>query len=182
LRGFRGVTNQMVPDIVNWHITYWCNYRCSFCFFRDVDKTNGSIPQLKLDLDDSARLIRMLGNFGIGRVNFAGGEPTLVREFPELVAITRNNGMVPTVVTNGTGITDSLLDKIPDIGAIKLSIDSAREVVEEELGRGYGGHVRNILVAADRIRSRNITLMAKHGSDSSQLSGGSASYHVDNQA
>ena len=150
----------MTPPTVNWHITYECNYRCSFCFFRAPSRESNDSIRLRISLEDAARLINLLACAGVTRVNFAGGEPTLVKEFPDLVRLAHDSGMVTTVVTNGTGLNDSLLKRIsPFISAIKISIDSSSEGTEKYLGRGYGNHIRNAITVSGKVRARGIPLM-----------------------
>lgn len=150
----------MTPPTVNWHITYECNYRCSFCFFRAPSRESNDSIRLRISLEDAARLINLLACAGVTRVNFAGGEPTLVKEFPDLVRLAHDSGIVTTVVTNGTGLNDSLLKRIsPFISAIKISIDSSSEGTEKYLGRGYGNHIRNAIMASEKVRARGIPLM-----------------------
>ena len=149
------------PLAINWHITYQCNYRCSFCFFRNPD---GRVPQpskLSMTLEQAYGILEEIKNLGITRINYAGGEPTLVKEFPSLVNYSYNLGLKVSVVTNGTGLTDSLLSLLQGkISAIKLSIDSSNEPTELKMGRGYGKHVRNTIALSKKIRDYNIKVMA----------------------
>lgn len=150
----------MTPPTMNWHITYECNYRCSFCFFRAPLGEPTNPIRLRISLEEAARLIDILADAGVTRLNFAGGEPTLVKEFPDLVELAHEAGLLTTVVTNGTGLNDYLLNRIsPFISAIKISIDSSSEDTEKYLGRGYGSHIRNAIMASEKVRSRGIPLM-----------------------
>ncbi len=150
-----------LPFAVNWHITYQCNYRCSFCFFRNPGDKQDRSPKLSVSIENAYDLIRELRNSGVRRINFAGGEPTLVKEFPLILNYSHSLGIVNTVVTNGTGITESLMKQAgSSISAVKLSVDSADDEVEKRLGRGYGQHLSTILKAAETVQKHGVTVMA----------------------
>ena len=150
-----------LPFVVNWHITYQCNYRCSFCFFRNPSDKQDRSPKLSVSIENAYDLIRELRDSGVRRINFAGGEPTLVKEFPLVVNYSHSLGIVNTVVTNGTGITENLMKRAgSSISAVKLSVDSADDEVEKRLGRGYGQHLSTILKAAETVKKHGVTVMA----------------------
>ena len=48
------------------------------------------------------RIVERLAAWGVFEVALGGGEPTLLPDFPELLAAIREGGMVPNVTTNGT--------------------------------------------------------------------------------
>ena len=114
-----------------------------------------------MTLEQAYGILEEIKDLGITRINYAGGEPTLVKEFPSLVNYSYNLGLKVSVVTNGTGLTDSLLSLLEGkISAIKLSIDSSKEPTELKMGRGYGKHVRNTIALSKKIRDYNIKVMA----------------------
>ena len=150
-----------LPYAVNWHITYQCNYSCSFCFFRNPGDKKDRTPKLSISIERAYEIIKTLRQSGVKRINFAGGEPTLVKEFPLIVNYSHSVGIVNTVVTNGTGVTEKLVNQIgSSIRAVKLSIDSADDEVEKSLGRGYGQHISTIIKAADIVRKHGVQIMA----------------------
>ncbi len=132
---------------VNWHIWPRCNYRCQFCFatFRGVREV---LPR-RLAL----RVPRMLRDAGTRKITLAGGEPTLCPHLGEVLQASKDAGMTTMLVTNGSRLTDSFLAANRAVlDWVSLSVDSASEDVERELGRGSGGHVALIRDAARRAR------------------------------
>lgn len=120
-----------------------------------------SYPKLSIGLENAFELLDKLYASDVKRVNFAGGEPTLAKEFSDIVNYSHSLGIENTVVTNGTGINEGLMNKIDRaIKSVKLSIDSSDEIVEKSLGRGYGGHVSNIIRAAKLVRKHGVEVMA----------------------
>lgn len=136
----------MHPVAVNFHINKACNAHCRFCFatFRDV---RGQSPTaIALGVIDA------LAEAGCEKLNFAGGEPTLRKDFPQLLRHAKSLGLVTSIVTNGFRL-DPLLDGHADVlDWVGLSVDSGREQVQHALGRGDGDHVANSIRLAERCR------------------------------
>lgn len=146
------MTRSSIPVAVNFHLYKPCNYRCRFCFatYRDI---HGHLP-----LTEATALLRALREAGVDKLNFAGGEPTLHPHIGELVAEARRLGFVVTLITNGARLDRLLDDHADDIDWIGLSVDSADEHTQAELGRGRGGHVERSRVHAARIHGLGIRL------------------------
>ncbi len=141
-----------IPLAVNFHLYKPCNYRCRFCFatYRDIHG--------QLSPHDALRLLCVLREAGAEKLNFAGGEPTLHPQIGALVTEAKHLGFTTTLITNGAQL-DRLLDRhADDIDWVGLSIDSADEAVQAELGRGRGGHVKRSRVHAARIHAHGIRL------------------------
>ena len=156
------------PESVNWYLTPICNYRCGFCFFtvKGYEELKPLSTGMFMQPDLARTLLARLRDSGTKKVTFVGGEPTLVPALPTLVRWTYELGMTPMIVSNGTGLTDALLDKLVLYltdpirpGAIKLSLDSGREDVEQNLGRGRGDHLARLKKRARAIHARRIPLM-----------------------
>ncbi len=157
---------QARPVSVNWHVWPRCNYRCSFCFatFREVPR---AMPKAQALL-----LPGLLRQAGTKKLTFAGGEPTLCPYLPELLDGAKGSGLVTAIVTNGSHLTESYVRRIaPFTDWIALSIDSASDSVEAELGRGFGGHVGQARQAAGWIKQAgihlkvNVTVVAANAED-----------------
>ena len=90
--------------VINYHITNSCNYHCTYCF----GKVNG---QKDPTLDDAKKIVDNIAlhfaqsNIADGRINFAGGEPTLYEHLDELIDYTSSLGIQVSIVTNGSLLT-----------------------------------------------------------------------------
>ena len=147
-------STRSVPVTLNLHLTARCNYHCTFCWapFLDVPGAIGRDDWLRL-IYVVARNRTLSGEYFVDKITFAGGEPTLLPYLPDLVRAAKERGFTTCIVTNGTGVTDAFLERTgPWLDWLTLSLDSGDERTNTELGRGSGGHVENILRAADRIR------------------------------
>jgi len=119
-----------LPNSINFHITQRCNYKCHFCFatFGQNNRELSEIEQIEL--------IKELTDNGCEKLNFAGGEPTLVKNLPKLIKFSKDLGVFTSLISNGTRLTKKFLEQTyKDIDLIGLSIDSAIEEINYQLGR-----------------------------------------------
>ena len=111
---------------------------CGFCFatFLDLPLQGASyLPQC-----DSTRLITLIAEAGIRKINFAGGEPTLCTWLPELICHAKSLGLTTSVVTNGSKITDVWLDNLAgSLDILAISIDSVDAERQRKIGRLVNG-------------------------------------------
>lgn len=132
--------SQKIPS-VNYHLWEPCNMRCKFCFatFQDV-KRDMELPKGHLPEKECLSVVDRLAEAGFEKINFAGGEPTLCAWLPNLIKRAKNHGMVTSIVTNGSGITDLWLDGLNgSLDWIALSIDTVDPEKQKRLGRALGG-------------------------------------------
>ena len=117
--------------------------RCGFCFatFQDV-KREMDLPKGHLPEEKCILIVDQLAKAGFERINFAGGEPTLCPWLPTLIIQAKNHGMVTSVVTNGSRITDQWLDNLNgNLDWIALSIDTVDPEILEHLGRAIHDNI-----------------------------------------
>lgn len=138
----------LVPEVVNLHVTSVCNLRCKYCF--------GQFPEISRPppQTDWRRIIEALEAAGVYRVNFSGGEPTLLPELVELLRYARNLGLSTSIVSNGKKLTDEVVELCD---AVALSVDSDSDEINVALGRvtpGAGGsYLRVIRLLAGRVHA-----------------------------
>ena len=131
-----------VPS-VNFHLWEPCNMRCGFCFatFQDV-KREMNLPKGHLPKEDCISVIDQIAAFGFEKINFAGGEPRLCPWLSDLIIRAKEHGMITSIVTNGSRITDQWLDNLNgSLDWIGLSIDTVDPEKLKRLGRAVGGKV-----------------------------------------
>ena len=147
------------PLAVNYHVIKACNAHCEFCF--------ANFPHMgrrdELSRPDQERLVDMLVDAGFGKINFAGGEPTLVKHLGALCErVKKRSGgdCAVSIVTNGKRL-GRLIDEAGQwIDWVALSIDSGKDAVNAALGRTRGGvlYAEGILSLGDTLRRRGIGL------------------------
>lgn len=127
--------------------------RCKYCF------ANFSHIKHPLSKKDWCEIIRQLTDFGMKKVNFVGGEPTLCSFLGELLTFSKELGLITGVVSNGTGITKQFLDQYGKvIDWIGLSLDSGNEKTQQMLGRGDGTYVSDIIKKSRMVKQMGIKL------------------------
>jgi radical S-adenosyl methionine domain-containing protein 2 len=137
---------------VNWHLISACNYRCRFCFARNL----GEVP---VSFDEGVEIIRKLVDLGMDKINFAGGEPLLHPRLLDYCAVAKKFGMTVSITTNGSLFNKNRIKMISEVvDWIALSIDSGSDEIEAQLCRGTGYHVRHCTEVANLIRNAGIRL------------------------
>ena len=123
-----------------------CNLKCPWC---DTDMTK----RFSASLDE---LLAELGQYKAKSVILTGGEPTMQKEMPELVAALKKAGYWIGVETNGTNDADWLgfVDYVacsPKRGAsVRLvEADEVRVVAEDEATADFCRKVRRQIAATD---------------------------------
>jgi radical S-adenosyl methionine domain-containing protein 2 len=100
---------------------------------------------------------------GCKKINFAGGEPTLIKFLPDLICYAHSKGIFVSIISNGTGITDEFLIQCGNsLNLIGLSVDSTSDETEQRLGRCLNSanysHIDMIKRVAHRISDYGIPL------------------------
>ncbi|MHA1727969.1 MAG: viperin family antiviral radical SAM protein [Promethearchaeota archaeon] len=150
------------PESVNFHLTQICNYRCKFCF------AIYDCLERELNEKEAIRIIDELVKHNCLKINFAGGEPTLVKFLPNLIKYSKDLGLFVSLISNGTGISQNFLDKCGNsLDLIGLSVDSNNDTIERKLGRSYKNslkinsnysHIDMIMQRAETIHDYGIDL------------------------
>lgn len=105
-------------------ITDVCNFRCNYCL------PNGYKPQGSnnfLSLDEIRRTVRAFSELGTNKIRLTGGEPTLRRDFVDIISAIRENEAIQTlaVTTNGYRMArDVQRWRNAGLTSINVSVDS----------------------------------------------------------
>ena len=118
--GRRGVT----------YPTFACNVKCCFCYYyKEENREQRSLEEMKREMDEFRNRYRL------DYVDITGGEPTVYKRLPELVAYCRSIGLLPTVITNGQ--KSEMYADLIDAGLedLLISIHGYREDCDRALNR-----------------------------------------------
>jgi len=85
---------------VSYDITEICNYRCKHCYLGRKTKSNLSVL-------DKKNIIKLIGECGCLWLQITGGEPLLDRDFVEVYSSAHSLGLLITLSTNGSLLTES---------------------------------------------------------------------------
>lgn len=140
------------PLIVNWSLSYRCNFDCRHCYSR-TEKSG------ELTTEEVLEAGRRLSGAGVLFVNFGGGEPLL---HPDLWGITRRlteMGLSCSMNSNGWLLDEQAAGRLPEAGftSVGLSLDSHLPEVHDGF-RNRPGSYHRVLEAAGHVVDRGVKL------------------------
>jgi pyrroloquinoline quinone biosynthesis protein E len=106
------------PASLLCELTYRCNLQCGYCY-NPVDL--GAYRE-EIGVEDWLRAIEQAVDLGVVQIGFSGGEPTLRGDLVELVARANELGAYTNLITQGTFLSESLLDELLDAGLPHIQI------------------------------------------------------------
>lgn len=109
------------PYRMDLAITYRCNNDCHHCY----NARSRNYPEM--DTEHWKIILDKIWDLGIPHVVFTGGEPTLYKGLPELVAYAENKGLITGLNTNGRKLADqAFLSSLIDAGLdhVQITIES----------------------------------------------------------
>ena len=139
------------PYRMDLALTYRCNNDCAHCYnARSRDFPELSTVEWKQAIDS-------LWAVGIPHVVFTGGEPTVRRDLPELVAYAQAKGMVTGLNTNGRRLRDAgYVDALVSAGLdhVQITLESHDPVVHDAMVRHPGAWRETVAGLENALRSR----------------------------
>ncbi len=121
------------PYRMDLAITYRCNNDCHHCY----NARPRNYPEMSVEHWQT--IIDKIWDLGIPHVVFTGGEPTLYRELPALVAYAESKGLITGLNTNGR--------KLADRDYLALLIDAGLDHVQITL-ESHDPEIHDRMVAA----------------------------------
>lgn len=119
---------------VNYHIKKACNYSCKFCFAH----FNGAKESCHSDQEAIVRMIADRDD--VRKINFVGGEPTLLPNLAYLIGVAKNGALITSVTTNGSMLDEKWFEKVSGrLDMLTVSIDSSNAARNLEIGRACKG-------------------------------------------
>jgi radical SAM protein with 4Fe4S-binding SPASM domain len=158
------------PVLAEIALTYRCQNRCAFCYASAPDRGR-QVPTMST-AKVKAVMDKIVDQAHVPSLSFTGGEPTLRRDLPELVAHGRSRGLWMNLITNGIRCAKPEL-----VAALKQAgLDSAQVSLEagdaatHDLVVGRGGAfertvrgIRNLREAGIRVHTN--TTINRHNRD-----------------
>jgi MoaA/NifB/PqqE/SkfB family radical SAM enzyme len=119
------------PISINLDLTSACNFSCPFCV--DSKLINAG---KNLALEEIKKTINTLHSYGLlSVILIGGGEPTLHKDFGEIVRYIKSKRLQIGIVTNGSRLEkiEAVVEELKEKDWIRISIDAAGEGVFKEL-------------------------------------------------
>jgi len=121
-------------------ITDVCNYKCTYCLPQGYRKTTGDTRSF-MSTEEISRLAKALSELGVCKIRLTGGEPTVRKDFFNILKDMKQNSNIPkvTITTNGYEL-DKIAEQLHEAGldGINISIDS----LNRETFKKLTGHDR----------------------------------------
>jgi len=94
-----GSHERKYPVLSEIAVTYRCQNRCFFCYASSPDRGR-EVPEMTTD-EVKLVLDKIVNQARVPTVSFTGGEPTLRKDLPELIAHAKSLGMRANLISNG---------------------------------------------------------------------------------
>jgi mycofactocin radical SAM maturase len=124
------------PICLTWELTYACNLACVHCL-----SSSGRRDPRELTTAECRAVIDELERMQVFYVNIGGGEPTVRRDFWELVEYATSHNVGVKFSTNGSRITPERAEwlRASDYVDVQISLDGATPEVNDAV-RGRGSY------------------------------------------
>ncbi len=119
------------PISINLDLTSACNFSCPFCVDSKLVNAGKS-----LTLTETKKTVDTLQSQGLlSVILIGGGEPTLHRDFEEIVRYIKSKKLQIGIVTNGSRLEkiEAVAEELKEKDWIRISIDAAGEEVFQDL-------------------------------------------------
>jgi mycofactocin radical SAM maturase len=136
------------PICLTWELTYACNLACVHCL-----SSSGRRDPRELTTDECKAVIDELEAMQVFYVNIGGGEPTVRKDFWELVEYATAHRVGVKFSTNGSRITPERARWLADSDYVdvQISLDGATPEINDAV-RGHGSYATAI-TAMERLHA-----------------------------
>jgi mycofactocin radical SAM maturase len=139
------------PICLTWELTYACNLACTHCL-----SSSGRRDPAELKTSEAKALIDEFERMQVFYVNIGGGEPTIRRDFWELVDYATAHHVGVKFSTNGSHINAGVASRLAadDYVDVQVSLDGATPEVNDAI-RGQGSFA-TATQALERLASAGV--------------------------
>ena len=140
-----------------------CNFKCGYCL-PDGYKIDKSDNRTFINIEEIRRLAKALSELGVSKIRLTGGEPTVRKDFFEIVKIIKeNSGIKKTVITTNGYKLDKIANAIKNSGldGINISIDSLNaDTFKKITGHDRLGEILKGIKNLQKLNFKNIKINA----------------------
>lgn len=148
------------PFFCQWELTCRCNLQCIMCY-TDCFNTPEKIRQ-ELSTEEIFRILDEMYAEGLAEVAYTGGEPFSRSDFFEIYEYTVQKGILATILSNGTLITEQVADRLADMPPtrVEISLHGISASTFETVTQNKGSFEK-CLKAIRLLLERNIIVVLK---------------------
>ena len=156
----RKVGTQHIPISGSMEVTMRCNLRCQHCYIPPERRL--SCKAHELSLAEIQRILDELTDAGCLWLLLTGGEPLLRRDFLNIYRYARNKGLILTLFTNGTLVTERIADYLAEWRPfnIEITLYGATQETYERV-TGIPGSYARCRRGIDLLMERKLPLKLK---------------------
>ncbi|OGO18573.1 MAG: hypothetical protein A2Z14_13100 [Chloroflexi bacterium RBG_16_48_8] len=157
----RKVAQLRIPLSGSFELTHRCNLRCVHCYL-GPQEVQHKMRNREMTTDQVRSIFDEITEAGCLYLLITGGEPLLRRDFSEIYRHAKENGLLVTVFSNGTLITDRILDLFDDLPPqkVEISLYGATAETYEKITNVNGSYER-CLGGIQRLLDRQINVGLK---------------------
>jgi radical SAM protein with 4Fe4S-binding SPASM domain len=115
------IAGQRIPFSGSLALTLRCNLRCVHCYVREEPR-QPCVDKPELKTDQWKMIIEEIKEAGCLNLLLTGGEPLLREDFAEIYTHAKKSGFLVTVFTNGTLVTDKILELFRELPPRQVDI------------------------------------------------------------
>ncbi len=144
-------------------ITDVCNYKCTYCLPQGYKKSPGDTRSF-MSAEEISRLTKALSKLGVCKIRLTGGEPTVRKDFFDILKDIKQNSNIPkvTMTTNGYRL-DKIAVQLHEAGldGINISIDSFnRKIFKKLTGHDRLPEILKGIKILQKLNFKNIKINA----------------------
>jgi len=130
-----------IPVNGSFELTSRCNLNCVHCYLGPHPVAEGK-GQKEMSTDRVLSVLDEITEAGCLNLLLTGGEPLLRPDFVEIYTRAKRNGMLVTVFSNGTIMTDDTVSLLADLPpySVEISLYGATEATYEAVTRVKGSY------------------------------------------
>ena len=154
------IGNQRLPLSGSLELNYRCNLRCKHCY---VSHGHTGIPgKQELSTQEVYRILDEISDAGCLWLLLTGGEVMMRRDFKDIYLYAKRKGLLITLFTNATMITDEMADFLAEYRPFNLEVTLYGYTQETyEAVTGIPGSHRRCYQGIERLMQRQIILGLK---------------------
>lgn len=143
-------------EYVTFETTRKCNLKCRHCY-----SASGPPRESELTVEEIKGLIDHLSEMGVLAIVFSGGEPLMHPHLFELMEYARKKPLTVSIFTNGTLITEEVIQKLKELEVqrVNVSIDGPDSETHDEF-RGVAGAFEKTIRGVNALVKAGITVDA----------------------
>lgn len=133
--------NRPLPKAFVLELTRSCNNACSYCYniwrvpkFADKCSDKGEMSTREI----KETIIKLQQDTRIALIALSGGEPTLRPDLPEIIKFLRSCDILALLLTNGTLLTEDLVEAMVKGAIFQISLLSYRKEIHDRMAGRKG--------------------------------------------